>query len=318
MSKKIVIAVNDFCEEHFGRIRNAVEQSAGIEIIDQYVPDDVYLSALADAEICIGWPKPEWIRDSNLRFLQIGSSGWDNYQNLGLESKDNFVFCTGKGLYTIGVAEHAIAMMFALVRRIPVHVHDKDQKEFRRHMPYASEIAGSTACIIGMGEIGKAIQSRCQGIGMKTTCVVRSINHVDVNSQIRYFVFEDLLKAAAGADHIFLTIPAAPENSKHFGEAFFNACKPSAYFYNISRGSNVDEDALYNAIAGKKIAGAGLDVTSTEPLPKESRLWLTGGNVLITGHSAGLSDGFPERFCELSINNLHNFFNNQPLTNRVI
>lgn len=317
MSTKILIGVNDFDDEHFNRIRNAVEGRAIVEIIDQKVEDDKYLTALNDSEICIGWPKPEWIKDLDIRFLQIGSSGWDNYQNLGLETKENFVFCTGKGLYTIGVAEHAIAMMLALVRRIPVHVHDKDQKEFRRHLPYTSEITGATACIIGMGEIGKAIETRCKGVGMKTIGVVRSALQKD-DPRIKYFAFEDLQKAVAEADHIFLTIPAEPENSGYFNDAFFNACKPSAYFYNISRGSNVDEDALYNAIADNKIAGAGIDVTQVEPLPKESKLWNLGDNVLITGHSAGLSNGFAERFCELTIKNLNNFFNNQPLINRVI
>ncbi|WP_336514214.1 D-2-hydroxyacid dehydrogenase [Pollutibacter soli] len=318
MSFKILIGVDDFNEEQIDRIRRSVNVLGTIEIISQGATPVEYILALKSADICIGWPKPEWIKNSRLGFLQIGSSGWDNYQNLGLETKENFALCTGKGLYTIGVAEHAIAMMFALVRRIPVHVHDKDHKEFRRHLPYASEIEGATACIIGMGEIGKAIQKRCEGLGMKSIAVVRSINNADKNSATRYFDFERLHEAITDADHIFLTIPASPGNAGHFSDAFFSACKSSAYFYNISRGSNVDEEALLNALTKNKIAGAGLDVTNIEPLPKDSRLWELGDNVLITGHSAGLTNGFAERFCQLTINNLNNYFNKQPLINRVI
>ncbi|HVY76554.1 MAG TPA: NAD(P)-dependent oxidoreductase, partial [Puia sp.] len=167
MKKKILIAVDDFSSEHLHAINMAVMDWAEIVRIPQTTEQTVYRKALSDTTICIGWPLPEWIFNTSLKLLQTGSSGWENYQGQGLERKSDFSLCTAKGIYTIGVAEHAIAMMFALVRRIPVHVHDKEHRLFRRHLPYAPEIAGAVACIVGMGEIGKEIAKRCKGVGMK-------------------------------------------------------------------------------------------------------------------------------------------------------
>jgi phosphoglycerate dehydrogenase-like enzyme len=77
-------------------------------------------------------------------------------------------------------------------------------------------------------------------------------------------------------------------------------------------------EALYELLAEGRIAGAGLDVTMVEPLPQDSPLWDLGDNVLITGHSAGLSLGHPERFCALVIRNLRRFHEGEALENRVL
>ncbi len=354
MKKKIVIAVADFSQEQVQCIGATVKDWAAIVPLAQDADEQDYREVLRDAFACIGWPKPEWVMPSSLELLQIGSSGWDAYQGRGLEAKKDFVLCSARGIYTIGVAEHAIAMMFALTRRLPVHVHDKDNRRFMRHLPYAPELTGATACIVGLGAIGKAIAQRCKGIGMQVYAVVRdgaagkdtasgqdiatgqnapsgldTASLQDVSSGQhpasgsnatvdRLFPPDRLKEAVSAAGHVFAAVPGNMENDKLFSRDVFLSFRPGAFFYNISRGTVADEDALYEMLAAGKLGGAGLDVTCVEPLPPHDRLWTLGDQVLITGHSAGLSAGHTERFCQLAIRNLNNYRSGRPLENRMI
>jgi phosphoglycerate dehydrogenase-like enzyme len=318
MKKKVLVAVDDFSEAHIQAMDAAVAAWAEIIRLPQTSEETVYRNALAESHICIGWPLAEWLFNTSVQLLQTGSSGWENYQHKGLDQLPAFSLCTAKGIYSIGVAEHAIAMMLALVRRIPVHVHDKDHRQFRRHLPYAPEITGAAACIIGMGDIGKEIAKRCRGLGMKVTGIVKNGKDDLIEYADLILPVSQLENAVADADHIFLSIPGSAENDKVFTKHIFSKFKPSAFFYNVSRGSTVDEEALCEYLRTGKLAGAGLDVSQTEPLPAESELWNLGDNILITGHSAGLSSGYTNRFCKLVIRNLTNYDSGVPLENKVI
>lgn len=317
IKQNILIAVDDFSPEQLRSISVSVDNWAVVKTIPQGSAETLYRRELSGADICIGWPDANWVKESTVKFLQIGSSGWDAYQDKGLEAIKGFHLCTAKGIYTVGLVEHAIAMMFALVRRIPAHIRDKEQKQFKRHLPYAAEITGARACVVGMGDAGVLLAGKLKQLGMSVTAVVRRLG-VHLEGVDKVFPSEDLKAAVNDADHIFLLAPGTPGNEKLFNKAVFDACKPSAFFYNLSRGSNVDEDALYQCLAESKIAGAGLDVTRVEPLSADDKLWTLGDNVLITGHSAGLSAGHPGRFCELVIRNLYNFHCHLPLKNRLI
>jgi D-2-hydroxyacid dehydrogenase (NADP+) len=313
--KQILIAVDHFSEGHIRRIEQVVADWAEVECIPQSASPAFYRERLSTKEIVIGWPSPGWLIGSNVQLLQIGSSGWDAYQHQGLE-ESGIMLCTGRGVFTAGVAEHCIAMMLALVRRLPVHVHDKQDRVFRRAHPYG-EALGSTACVVGFGDIGMEVAKRCKGLGMKVVAVVRDTERVYLHADAVHHI-EFLKEAVAVADHVFLTATGGEENRNLFSSEILQCLRRDAYFYNVSRGTNVDEIALAELLASGRIAGAGIDVAAVEPLPPTSPLWSLGDNVLITGHSAGFSSGFPERFCELVTRNLTNFHNKHPLHNRVI
>lgn len=318
MKKKIIISVSDFSHDQLKAISESVSKWADLEILTENTEEKVYKNVFSDCEIFVGWPDAGLIGQSNIRLLQTGSSGWENYQGKGLEKKQGFSLCTARGIYSIGVAEHAIAMMFGLVRRIPVYVHDKDRHKFQRHTPYSPEITGTIACIIGLGAIGSEISKRCKAVGMDVIAVVRDKSSIKPFFVDKIFFTNQLHFALGLADHIFLSLPGTPENQDFFNENAFASCKQNAFIYNVSRGCVINEDTLYDYIISGKIAGAGLDVTREEPLPKKSKLWKLGDNVLITGHSAGLSNGHIERFQKLVIDNLYRYFNSKPLLNKVI
>jgi phosphoglycerate dehydrogenase-like enzyme len=312
---RILVAVDDFTEAQLERMREATRAWAVLRRISQSSPAEQYRTELQGADIVVGWPDPKSLVDTRVRLVQLGSSGWDAYEYQGLEGS-GIAICSGRGIYTTGVAEHCIAMMLALTRRLPTHVKDKGKKIFQRHAPYA-ELTGATACIVGLGSIGMDLASRCKGLQMRVIGVAReALPQGPAVDEV--FSSRDLASAVHRADHVFMTASGHRGNHNLFNRDVLQSFRPTSYFYNVSRGSTVDEEALYELLADGKIAGAGLDVTLVEPLPESSPLWNLGDNVLITGHSAGISQGFPERFCALVIRNLNLFHQGKALENRVL
>jgi D-2-hydroxyacid dehydrogenase (NADP+) len=121
--------------------------------------------------------------------------------------------------------------------------------------------------------------------------------------------FDDMLPmaqlnaAAARADFLINVLPATAENARVFGRELFAAMKPSAYYINAGRGQTTDEAALVEALQGRRIAGAGLDVFQTEPLPAGSPLWELP-NVFITPHLGGYTSDYEDLIMPLITENL--------------
>lgn len=315
----ILIVNDDFSSEQVRRIRQTVAAWADVVRLAQHVGADEYRGRLRTTEIVVGWPRAAWLPGTAVRLVLMGSSGWEEYQHQGLDEA-GIALCNGRGVYSIGVAEHAIAMMMALARRIPTYVHDKDQRLFRRHLPHPTELAGSTACVVGLGDIGTEVAKRCKGLAMRVVGVARrSRLPPEAVDSMRVASDEaSLADALADADHVFLVMPGAADNVGLISRRVLERLKPTAFLYNLSRGTTVDETALYERLRDGYLAGAGLDVTAREPLPANSPLWELGDNLLLTGHSAGVSQGHAERFCQLVIRNLVNYHEGHPLENRVI
>jgi len=135
----------------------------------------------------------------------------------------------------------------------------------------------------------------------------REIPHVD-----RAFGQSGLLSVLPEADFVVLCLPHTPETRHIINTAAFDAMKPTACIINVSRGALIDEDALIAAMRAGRIAGAGLDVTTVDPIPRESPLWDLP-NTIITPHiateSVKMSDAVVDFWCE----NLRRFAENQPL-----
>lgn len=313
---RATIAVDDFTDEQIRRLRAEFASDGLIDRMPQASCRQVYRDCLCRSDVFIGWPAPQLIKGSGLKLLQIGSSGWEAYQGVGLE-EEGVALCTARGVYSIGVAEHCIAMMMALVRRLPLHMADKANKRFERHPPYG-EITGATACIVGMGEIGSLLARRCKGLEMKVVAVVRNAGNLPDDNIDKIYEVADIEAAFSEADHIFLTLSAGPENHHLVNEAVMSRIPSRGFLYNVSRGAVIDEEYLFKLLKDGRIAGAGIDVTGMEPPASDSPLWELGEQVLITGHSAGISVHFLERFYNLIIRNCRNFLNHRPLENRVL
>jgi D-2-hydroxyacid dehydrogenase (NADP+) len=115
-----------------------------------------------------------------------------------------------------------------------------------------------------------------------------------------------LAKAAAEADYVINVLPGDAANRNLVGQEVFSSMNPRAYFINVGRGETVDEAALVEVLTHRKIAGAGLDVFATEPLPSDSPLWNLS-NVFITPHIGGLFHEYPQMAMPLIIRNMRAF-----------
>ena len=214
----------------------------------------------------------------------------------------------------IAVAEHAVAMMLALARRLPRHVRDMDERRWQRQ-PVYQELTGTTVCVVGLGDIGTEIARRCLGLGMKVTGVRRdAARGHDLVSTV--YPLDRLAEALAEADHVVLAIPATRETEGLLDRAMLATMRPGACLYNVSRGSLVDEGALLDAIEAGHLAGAGLDVFAQEPLPADSPFWELE-NVIVTPHAAGRSVREFDRLCALFVANLGRYRRGEPLANAV-
>lgn len=253
---------------------------------------------------------------SRLKWIQFTMSGIDTALRLGRFPSDALVTnCAGSSSPL--VAEHAFALMLMIGRRLRKIEAANAQHEYRREIK--SEIIslhGKTICIIGLGHIGQEAVKRARAFGMKVVAVSRSDKPVTDVSAI--YPRARLLEAIALADVILVATEATAETTDLIDEAAFAAMKPTAILVNISRGDLIEENALIAACRAGKIAGAGLDVTKEEPLPKNSPLWALP-NVVLTPHLAGGGAG-PDKakwVLDLIDDNISRYSNGQPLTHLV-
>jgi phosphoglycerate dehydrogenase-like enzyme len=170
---------------------------------------------------------------------------------------------------------------------------------------------GHTVAILGVGSSGSNLARACKtGFGMKVLGMTRTPRaHPDID---RSFGQAELLDALPEADFVVLCLPNTPQTRHIIDGAALNVMKPTAYLVNVSRGALIDEEALIAAMRAGRIAGAGLDVTKEDPIPKESPLW-DMPNTIITPHiateSVKLSDSVVDFWCE----NVRRFAGNEPL-----
>jgi phosphoglycerate dehydrogenase-like enzyme len=142
--------------------------------------------------------------------------------------------------------------------------------------------------VVGLGGIGSEVAKRAHALGMKVVAT-RASGRAGPDFVSYVGLPDELPKLAGEADFVVNTAPLTPQTTGIFDAAFFAKMKPTAYFINVARGKSVVTSALVEALNGKKIAGAGLDVTDPEPLPPEHPLW-KAPNVIITPHVANDSD----------------------------
>jgi len=214
------------------------------------------------------------------------------------------------------VAEHVIALIFALAKKIPQSVRFQQtrtwaQQQVWDEFPHPSEIAGATVGLVGLGSIGREVVKRASALGMR---VIAVREHPEKGSDGAEQIFspaqlDDLLRQS---DYVVLAAPVTTATRALIDAARLAKMKPSAFLINVGRGPLVDEAALADALRLKQIAGAALDVFSQEPLPPDSQLWELP-NLLITPHTAALTEKLWERHYTLFSENLRRYLNREAL-----
>jgi phosphoglycerate dehydrogenase-like enzyme len=236
-----------------------------------------------------------------LKWIQSLATGVDHF--LRFPSLPRHVIITStRGIHGAPMRETVAYLMTAVSREAPrlmaaqkAHIWDR--------LAW-SMLAGKTAVVVGIGVSGTAIGQLLNAFDMKVIGVTRTSRTVDGFSET--IATDRLVQAAARADYLINVLPANDDNAGIFGREVFAAMKRSAYFINVGRGQTVDEAALVAVLRERRIAGAGLDVFESFPLPPTSPLWDLP-NVVITPHIGGHVREYAELAVPIVMDNLRLF-----------
>lgn len=314
MKHHVLIANDQFADRHIERIGAMLGAWATWERVAQSLPAEEFRAKLHRATVVVGWADGRLLAESPVKFYPCGSAGFDAYLNTGLERRADFVMTNARHAMSVPVAEHVIALMFALARLLPLHLQDQLDRHWERRWHY-QELTGATVCIVGLGGMGTELARRCAALGMNVIGV-RQRSDQSHSIVARVYAATSLLEAVAAADHVVAVLPGGPATARLFNREIFAAMKPGACFYTAARGSVTDEAALTEALHSGHLGGAGLDVVAREPLAPDSPLWAMP-NVIITPHCAGLSVKLNDRLCDLFCENLRRLKVGAPLLNIV-
>ena len=251
------------------------------------------------------WQNQLLDRAKRLRFIQSIGAGTDQFPREEL-AKRGIRLASARGVNARAVAEHAMALMLALSRRLP-EARDNQGKRVWRGMigdfaQREDELGGKTLLVVGLGDIGgrlaqlaKAFDMHLVGLRRHPALGRRAADAVHAMDELNALLPE--------ADFVVLTCPLTAETENLIDAAALGRMKPTAQLVNVARGRVVDEAALIEALAAHRIAGAGIDVTAEEPLMPSSPLWAME-HVLITPHTAGETRRYEDNVIAILLDNL--------------
>ena len=275
-------------------------------------PPDQVAGCLQNAEVAITNKVPlraEVLKElPRLRLIAIAATGTNNV-DLDHCRTHGIAVCNVRGYSTHSVAEHTFGLLFALRRNILRYHADvtagawQHATQFALHTHPLDDLNGSTLGIIGLGDIGHAVARIAGVMGMK---VLQAEHRGARRIRLDRVPFEQVL---AESDVISLHCPLTPETINLIGEAELRQMKPGAILLNLARGGLVDEAALAQALREGRIAGAGVDVLTTEP-PRDGNplLEVAGPNCIVTPPVAWASQQAMARLAAEVIRNIAAFY----------
>ncbi len=276
---------------------------------------------LDQADVAFGQPPVAFaMACERLRWIHLNSAGYTRYDTAEFRSaltKRDAWLTNSSQVYAEPCAEHVVAFMMAEARQL---AHSLDEQRGVRTWPSAERrahsrlLTGQSVLLLGFGAIGRRIAEILAPFRMQITAVKRK----PVETRGVTMIDESQLERALGAaDHVINILPETVETLEYVDGRRFAAMKPGAIFYNIGRGTTVEQTALADSLQAGHLGAAYLDVTDPEPLPAEHRLWGLP-NCYITPHTAGGHDNEHERLVVHFLDNLERFERNEPLLDRVI
>jgi D-2-hydroxyacid dehydrogenase (NADP+) len=269
---------------------------------------------LVEAEVIYGLRLPKNVisRAPKLKWVQVMSAGVDKF--LDDEFRQSSVIITNvSGIHTTPIGEIVLELMLMFAKQAPLCFQLKQEKQWKRFMP--TVLRSKTVGIVGLGNIGREVARLAKAFGMKVVATRRSAKRVARAKDVDILLpREQLPRLLSESDFVVLSLPFTSETNKLIGEKELRTMKPTAYLINVARGNIVDEEALIWALDERWLAGAGLDVFATEPLPADSRLW-EFPNIIFSPHIAGGMEDYNIRATELFCKNLSHYLSGENLLN---
>ncbi|MBM3944234.1 MAG: D-2-hydroxyacid dehydrogenase [SAR202 cluster bacterium] len=285
-----------------------------VEFRPAFTPAD-RLREVDGADVYYGWISSDVFKQGRgLRWVQVPGTGIDHVLEMTPELVDSDVVLTNsRGPHANPMADHTLGMVVALAHRFPKLFEDQKARKWDTpgyHMTF-TELGGSTMGILALGDIGAAVARRAHGFGMRVLAVdarppkkkpdfVEAVWGLDK--------LDDLVKAS---DWFVVTVPYTPATRFVIDRRRIGLMKQGARLIVVSRGGIVDEAALADALRSGKLAGAALDVTETEPLPKDSPLWGLD-NLILSPHVSAETPGTFHGRAEIFKENLRRYLAGKP------
>lgn len=232
-----------------------------------------------------------------LRLIAAVGTGTDNI-DLAAAERCGVAVCNAPGVNARSVAEHAIALMFAAARRIPLMDREMRGGQWRHYK--GPELEGKTLGVIGLGSIGRQVAKLATGLGMRVSAW--SFTRDEERARACGAVLVERDELLRRADVVSLHVPATPESRGMIGARELAQMQPGALLVNTARGALVDEAALLDALRSGHLGGAALDVFAQEPLPPDSPFYALD-NVVLTPHVAWETYEADTRLVQASIDN---------------
>ena len=269
-----------------------------------------------EADIIIGNIDPDLLEYAkNLEWLQLNSAGADAYVKKGVLPEE-VILTNATGAYGPGVAEHMLAVLFSIQKKLHLYRDNQNQCEWQDEGEVMS-LRGGCALIVGLGDIGLYFARLLRNFGYRVIGIKRRPGQVPQGVDELY-TMEHLDELLPEADVIFSVLPETKATKNIFNAKRFREMKNSAVFLNAVRGSAVNTEDLCQALIAGEIYGAGLDVTDPEPLPSQHKLW-NMKNVVITPHISGdfHHPATLYRIVDIAAGNLKRYCAGEPLMNVV-
>ena len=311
--KKILVAYDD--PELVQQLKTVSARATVIPVSEKNLMQEI-----PDADAFIGNITSEEVRaGKNLKWVGVMSAGVERvlFPSDGTSDlrRSSIVLTNNKIVQGPEIADHALAMLLMLSRDLYILYKNDQQQIWNPRSFKGIELSGKTAVVVGVGGIGTQIAVRANAFGMR----VIGVDPEDkpflpfLQRVVKPDEFDDVIPQA---DVVFLSVPDTPKSHKMMGAHEFELMKQNSYFIAVSRGGIYDMNGLVKALDDKRLAGAGVDVTDPEPLPKDHALWKFE-NVVITPHIAGRSDQDSVRMIGTIKENVRRFVEGKPLINVV-
>lgn len=271
---------------------------------------------LAAATVILGWPRPGDMKQAaSLKWFQTMWAGTDEYEAPGI-LPEGVLFTSSSGSNSRSVAEHMLACLLALCRRLPTY-RDSQRAHRWEDEGEMKTLLQSNVLVVGAGNVGATFSRLCRGLGARVVGLKRTVSG-PMEEFDEVYQMERLDELLPQADVVALVLPHSPATAGLMDEGRISRMKKDAILISSGRGSVLDQDALARVMGAGHLWGAALDVTEPEPLPADSPLWEIP-NLLLTPHVAGgMRLEITRKACiQMAQENLRRYLAGEPLNNLV-
>jgi phosphoglycerate dehydrogenase-like enzyme len=303
-------------EEYKARLLEIAKGRCNVEFT--WRKQERFQELMESATILVGDPAAEDLRYcGKLKFMQTAWAGVAQYVNCTCFS-NGAILCNMSGGYGSYMAEYVVGMVLALCRRFPDYVLQQREAKWQT-VHYSKPLEDATVLILGAGDIGTEVAKRMRPL-VKHIIGVRRVDRAVPPEYDEMKTLSEIDSLLSRADVVVAALPDTPSTRGLLDARRLRLMKPDAVLVNVGRGTLIVESELAEVMQEGRLFGVGLDVTTIEPLPKESPLW-SQDRLLLTPHVSGndFEPGSPaqQKIWDICLENVENYLLDRPLRNIV-